>query len=199
MRVFLAFPIPAPTLEYIVTLQDWFARLGVTARWSPPANSHFTVAFLGEQSASAVTALAAALHPVCAARKPWQVMAAAPNTFGHPPRVLYLDWRENSPPTFQSLATDCIAVARKVGMELPNTQAHATIHLTLARFKSRQDAATLKRAGEPREQAWQWPESMPQPDKTSGTVCFSELILYKSTLHPNGANYDIIANFPFRQ
>lgn len=178
MRAFLGLAVPPVLAHPLLSIQARF-RAG---RPVPEENLHLTVAFLDEQPEDALMALHEGLEarrlPACAIRP------TALSVFGERrPRLLAMDCERG--PALVALRDAARSAAREAGIDLPRTRFRP--HVTLIRFgELGPDEAARLAAGLERERA------LPE-----GAQC-SALTLYRSTLAPEGAVYEPLADYPLR-
>jgi 2'-5' RNA ligase len=179
MRLFTALDVPA---DVAGNLEDLLRRLRPTARihWSPPANLHVTLKFIGEFPEARLAELKTALAAI-AGHGPVAVHlrnvgffpnARAPRTF----------WCGLDAPKLASLAADIDQAT--AALDIPQESRPFSPHLTLARIKDRVDLNGLGRAI----------SGLPSID--FGEFEASSFFLYESQLRPSGSVYTKLAEFP---
>jgi 2'-5' RNA ligase len=179
MRLFVALDLPAATVQRLEELLD---RLRPLARihWSPPANLHITIKFIGEWPEARVDELKTALAAV-EPRVPVAVHVRRVGFFPNPhaPRVF---WCGIEAPGLAALAAATDHATAALG--IPAETRPFSPHLTLARIKERIDLQPLREAI----------AGLPLLDFGSFEAgCF---FLYWSTLRPAGSVYTKLAEFP---
>ena len=152
-------------------------------RWVRPEQLHLTLQFLGEQPASAVEPLAAALRAVAAHHPPLRLRSGGLGAFPgwRRPRVLVLHV-DGGPELADLAAAVRAAGAAACPGDRPDDKPWRP-HLTLARFRGRADASLVAALRE-----WR-PE--PPPD-----TAVDRIVLVESRLGPGGARYRDVAEFP---
>lgn len=143
-------------------------------RWVEVANLHLTLAFLGPRGAVERSAIVATLRRVAEAHSRFTVFFVATRYFPAPsrPRVLVLSCRDSPP--LNALQRELASGLRAIGIELPDRRFRP--HLTLARVRA-------GGAG-----------PAPRPITPIESVV-SELLLFSSELHPDGARYRVEQRF----
>ena len=201
MRAFLAIPVTEAVKEYIAQLQDFLKNRGVKAKWVRPESCHLTLLFLGDQAADDLTSLRTVLKPRLTNLEPFSLRAGTLGTFGRMPRVLYLGWEEGRAGAFINLTRTVLQAAAESSVKMPGDAGRKkpTPHLTLARFKTSSDAKTLRHIGRKNRDlaTWEWECQFPKPAKAAAVIPVDHLVLYKSTLTPQGAIYDVIEKLPY--
>lgn len=153
----------------------------VPARWTPPAQYHLTLRFLGDTTPERASALRAALESTSAAPCPME--GAGLGTFPslRKPRVLYA--RVAPAPALLQLQATVDALCRRLGFD---PERHSfTPHITIARLQ-KADPATVYRFVHSHA-TWSYP---------SHTA--AEMILYNSSRHAKGALHTPVAHIPLR-
>ena len=177
MRAFVAIDLPDAVRGEIAALQAGL-RPG---RKVPEENLHLTLAFLDDQPEAALRNLHERLAEVVLA--PFELRLAGLDLFGGKrPRLVYL----KAEPVRQllELHRQVRRCAREVGMELPRERFRP--HVTLARF----------RRDMPEDQMAQVGTFVAE----HGTVTLpafevAQFCLFGSTLHPEGAVHEILAEY----
>ncbi|GAB4422082.1 MAG: hypothetical protein OHK0039_37850 [Bacteroidia bacterium] len=177
MRLFLGIPLPADTLA---ALRHWRAGCGEPRglRWIPDENLHVTAFFFGEVAEEALPNFLALIHlalrPVSAFDLAFDALVLAPRP--REPRMVWARYRRLA--NFQFL---CDRMADHFGQVLPGHQIrHKPVpHITLARLRDADLASLSLQAAVP-----------PLPAR--------ELVLWSSTLSPDGATYTPVGRYPLR-
>ena len=201
MRTFLAFDIPDGIIAHARQLQDFLRTHRVRAKWVNPQTIHLTVVFLGDQPDDLGERLTPALDLACSNSDPITMQLGDIETFGRPPRVLFLNLTPKPREAFALFTENIQQTLVDSGIQLPDTASarEPKAHVTLARFRHGREAATLKPLRQYQDNTWHWTTEPPQPPRNQRKLQFSELILYKSTLHPDGARYEALQHFPLSQ
>lgn len=179
MRLFVAVDVPAGVKDAIEALVVDALRDAVPgARWTRPEGRHLTLKFLGNVDDERVARISAALrrgvpgHASFEAR--FEEIGAFPSL--RRPRVLWVGIGEGA----DEMGTVASSVERElepVGFEAEGRPFAA--HLTLARF--------------PRPRVI---EELPTVEVPGERFTVSEVVLYRSQLHPKGARYTALERFP---
>jgi len=176
MRCFLAIALSDPAIAALTRLQTGLP-LG---RPVAPENLHLTLAFLGDQPDAALEALHEELERL--AVPPFSLRFTGLGTFGGlRPRLVFADVAAD--PGLMTLQAEITRALRRAGLVPPKERFHP--HVTLARLKTGgpREAEALRgfiaRFGE-----------TPLPE-----VPVAGFGLYRSTLHPKGARYDLLASY----
>lgn len=181
MRAFLAIDLPEAVRASAVELQ---AHLR-TGRKVPEENLHLTLAFLDDQSEAALEDLHQALGAVRC--KAFSLELSGLDMFGgRHPRVLFLKAVKSRPLT--ELHQQVKLAAREVGIDLPRERFRP--HVTLARF--RRDLIE--------DQAIQIGSFMAIHGNAAVPVFdVAQYHLYASTLHPDGAKHELLADYTLKE
>ncbi|WP_371169870.1 RNA 2',3'-cyclic phosphodiesterase [Aliiroseovarius sp. 2305UL8-7] len=175
MRSFIALPLPE---EFASDLARFAARLKLS-RPQPEENLHITLAFLDEQPNSALEDVHEELEATRFASVSAQFASLEP-LGGKTPSVLGL--RVDG---VDALQKQVLSAVRKAGITLPHRRFRG--HITLARLPSAPTQDDMKSLG--------------HVLATHGSVRFDPLMLgtmslYRSELHPDGARYERLADYP---
>jgi len=178
LRLFVAVDVPGPHVAAANNAVAPLRRGLPQARWTSPESQHVTLKFLGWTPEEDVAAVGDVVKTVAAGRAPAPVSLAGVGAFpsARRARVLWfgLEDREGVLP---GLAADLDRALEPLGF---TAEARAfTPHLTLARFK------VPVRLGE-----------LPAEVPTEDPFVVSSVRLYRSRLHPAGARYDALSEFP---
>lgn len=180
MRAFVAIDLPEHTRHAIATLQAGL-RPG---RKAPEENLHLTLAFLDDQPETVLRALHGALGALDLAS--FELTLAGLDMFGGKrPRLLFLRAAPTS--ALQALHLSVRRAAAEVGIDLPRERFRP--HVTLARF--RRDMLE--------EQAMQVGRFLAQHgDVALPLVEVQRFCLFGSSLHPEGAVHEVLAEYRLR-
>jgi RNA 2',3'-cyclic 3'-phosphodiesterase len=186
LRLFLAGPLPDDLQSSLFLALAGARRAASQARWVRPGQLHLTLAFLGEQEASAVPLLVNALRPVGTRHGPLLLGLQGAGCFGRPhaPNVLFAELGGDVA-ALRALAAD---VRAALGTLLPLGEESAAEafhpHLTLARARGRYGDAALSRC----QRALR--------DRSLGAFVLERVALYRSELLATGSRYTELADFP---
>jgi RNA 2',3'-cyclic 3'-phosphodiesterase len=175
MRLFIGIGLPAPVAETLANSASRLITLSPAARirWTPPANMHITLSFLGQVHPARLDVIQQALATIHAPRIRLEL-----NGFGTFERagVLFADVKPT--PALLTLAEQVTTAMQNCGF--PREVRPYSPHITLARFR---DRIHLR--------------SDAQDDPAfHQTFAASEFRLYQSLTLPDGARYEIIRAFP---
>ena len=176
IRAFLALPLPESVIAQLSLIQQ---RLRLT-RPVPRENLHLTLVFLGEQRHDALETLHMDLESL-RARGFWLRLDGLGVFGGDRPRNLHA--RVVGEPALEALQARLQRAARQAGMRPENRR--FTPHVTLARFRPGEgDPAALAAA-------IQSVGALEAP-----LFAVESYGLYRSHLRADGAQYDLLADYP---
>ena len=179
VRAFFGLPLPDPQREALDGYLRQCAARATEFRWTPAANLHLTVRFLGQVEEPLARSIAEAV--VDSRPDAFELALGDTGVFkrGRLARVVWIGLREGDAEA-RRLAAVVEAECVRAGLE-PETRAF-TAHLTLARARVR-DGATL-------------PQLPPPPELDSWRA--AEVILYRSRLGRSGSEYEPLETIPLR-
>jgi 2'-5' RNA ligase len=181
MRLFTGLSLPANAVDALGALLERLRAASPGQNWSPPANLHITLKFIGEFPESQLGELKAALGGLAgvAPRISLRGFGWAPNP--HRPRALFVPVRASD--ALGDLAARTSAAVELLGV--PREQREYQPHVTLARIKSPDSLAPARQvlAG--------WPAA------DFGDFAPAAFHLYRSVTGPRGSTYTILESFPF--
>ena len=165
--------------------RDALARLKTdtfAARWTPPAQYHLTLRFLGDTTPETTATVCDALADITAS--PCPIEGTGLGTFPslRNPRVLFARVEPN--PALIALQDQVEALCQRLGF--PAERHSFTPHLTVARLQ-KADPATVYRFVQDHAD-WTYPSHRAK-----------KVTLYKSTLHPAGAQHTAVTHIPLRE
>ncbi|HYZ90833.1 MAG TPA: RNA 2',3'-cyclic phosphodiesterase [Actinomycetota bacterium] len=179
MRLFVAVDVPERIKQSIESgivgmLRD---RLP-DARWTRPQGRHLTLKFLGNVDDERVGEIGEALRAVARKHRPFD--ASFDDIGGFPnlsrPRVLWIGVGEGADP-MSALAAGIESGLEPLGFEPEGRPFRG--HFTLARFPKPRVIGAL-----------------PELDVPSDIFGVSDVVLFRSQLHPKGARYTALERFP---
>ena len=176
MRAFLGLPVPEAWLDPLLDMQE---RLPV-GREVAEENLHLTLAFLDDQPERALEAL----HEGLAARRLGRcaLRATGIGALGErKPRAVALEVARV--PGLEALHAAALAAARGAGIDLARRRFRP--HVTLARLGALGEAEAARLAAALAR--------MPAPPAEAEA---ERMVLWRSTLRPEGATYDALAEYP---
>jgi len=180
MRSFVGLPLPDAALDALEHVQE-----GVTAgRLVAAENMHLTLAFLDDQPEAALQALHQALSEISA--QPLQMTFHGLDSYGGKrPRVLAAEVQKTS--ELAHLRDRVRSACRQAGIELSRERFRP--HVTLARFPRHLEAGQVEKVARFLSEAAGF-----------RLECEVEAFaLFQSTLAPDGARYDVLAEYPLKK
>ena len=181
MRAFIALPLPDSVKEELGKIQTACQDLRLDAKWVKPDNMHMTFKFLGDVELERIDDVEQALRATVTRFDAFDCTASGFGFFPSPlnPRVFFVttDCRER-------LA--CIADILEDELDRFGFKKEGRFqsHITLCRFRSKKNAADLQAIID----SYAFHLQMP----------VRRLVLYKSTLTPQGPLYQELNAFPLR-
>jgi RNA 2',3'-cyclic 3'-phosphodiesterase len=171
IRAFFGLPVPGAQRDQLARYIVECERIAPQFRWTPAANLHLTVRFLGHVERTVAETIAERL--VDAKPKSFDIELGEVGAFkrGRLARVVWMGLRMGEPES-SALAVQAEAECLRAGLEPESRRYHP--HLTLARARARDGAALPELPGPPRLEAWH----------------ADALILYRSRLGRAGAEYE---------
>ena len=181
MRAFIGIDVTEEVRLRLARVQNELADAPTKVKWVPASNLHVTMKFLGDIEDDTVEKVQAAMTEA-AGQEPFEFDVHGIGTFpphGRP-RVIWAGVSAGGE-DIRKLHGRLEKALRPLGFD-PDKR--FTPHVTIGRVKTTRGARQLSEmiAG--------------QPEKTYGTCPGAELVLYKSTLTPAGAEYDQVARQP---
>jgi len=191
IRCFLAVEISEEVRKEVALLTENL-RKGVQftkayPSWVKAENQHFTIVFLGSQSAEQLEQIKAVLADLPGEIAPFRVEVAGLGTFPNDrqPRVLWLGVREGKEGFAELFKKVMSRLVSAIRFEPEKRPFHP--HLTLARVKSLRGAAEMMDVVRSHQ------------GKSCGEFTASDLTLFRSELHPSGAVYTSLAHWKFEK
>ena len=183
IRAFIALDISRKVLSEIDNFVSEVEGRLPGARWVNLQNLHLTLRFLGESEEGTLTALSRTVESVGARYRPFTLELRGVGFFPNPrrPRVFWAGVYEPSG-VLGELHNEIEASARKHGFE-PETRNFAP-HLTLARFRNPRPHRGFVEVGQEFE------------GKVFGVSPIGEVVLYRSILKREGAEYQVLQRYP---
>jgi 2'-5' RNA ligase len=176
VRAFIAFALPPEIEQHARVLQERFRAAGLKLRWVATSNIHLTIRFLGEIDPSMIDPIGAAIQASARSAAPIDLVVQGLGVFPNirRPNVLWagLGGQLDNLQQLHARLEDELAFWGFAREKRP-----FRAHLTLARIKDRIDSRNLSEAL-----------------KESGNFeplmfTATELILFRSDLRPQGAQY----------
>lgn len=180
MRLFTGLDLPAEVVAHLDSLIDQL-RPAARIKWSPPANLHVTIRFIGEWPEARLPELRAALaglpgHPPIAVAV--RTMGFFPNP--HSPRIFWAGVEAS--PDLATLAAETNHALEPLGLQAEGRP--FSPHLTLARVKETVPMQTLREA------------IAALPSLDFGSFTADRFFLYQSRQGAGGSVYTKLAEFP---
>ncbi|MGA8142616.1 MAG: RNA 2',3'-cyclic phosphodiesterase [Candidatus Acidiferrales bacterium] len=181
MRLFVALDLPDDIRRALAELIATLKPKSHAARWVHPENLHITLKFIGHvenPKQRPIQDALAAVHSAQAVNLHFHGMGFFPNEYR--PRAVWCGI--DASPNLTALAADIDRALAPLGVE-PDVRPF-TPHLTLARFKSNEDAGDVVKA------------AYDMKSYDFGSTVETNFHLYESLLKPTGAQYNRLASFP---
>ncbi len=179
LRLFIALPLPTEVEKYLGRIIADLKPEGSSVKWVQPQNIHLTVKFLGDAEERLVSQIKQELEAVAARFESFDssidTLGAFPNL--RKPRVFWAGGSTTSG-TAAEIAEAVDAAMQKLGFERETRRFKP--HLTLGRVRQGRSVGRLT-------------ETVEQYQMTPISFRMDRLVLFKSTLTPQGAIYDRLA------
>ncbi|MBO9472906.1 RNA 2',3'-cyclic phosphodiesterase [Shimia sp. R10_1] len=176
MRAFVGIPLEGPEADRFLDVQD---RLAVGTPVAA-ANLHVTLAFLDDQPVEQLEMLHEELEMIQAL--PFEMTMKGIDIFGGA-KSRCLGLLVAPDPALMDLQADVARAARRVGMKIEKRRFRP--HVTLSRFRDGQHAPEKIQGAISRGAHFDmWPISV------------SEFALYRSNLTSDGAQYEVLSDYP---
>jgi 2'-5' RNA ligase len=183
IRSFLAFELPPEIKKTVRQVSEAFRKTRGDVRWVRAGNIHLTVIFLGNVREEDIEGIGSAAGEVCRAFAPFEVALQGVGLFPDQrrPRVIWLGLGGDLE-RLSAFRDDLQEALGPFGVKREKRAFRP--HLTLGRFKAK--------------------KKMPPPlveglreyrDLESPVWSLAELVLFKSTLKPGGAEYTKLASW----
>lgn len=179
MRAFIAMDITDEVRRRLPRVQQELGAAPAKVKWVPPGNLHVTMKFLGDVDEETVERVKAAMAEAAADDGPIEFDVHGIGAFpprGRP-RVVWAGVSRGGE-AIGRLHDRLERALRPLGVKRDR---RFSPHITIGRVKSSRGARELSELIESR------------PEQTYGTCPGAELVLYKSTLTPQGAEYEAVA------
>jgi 2'-5' RNA ligase len=189
VRLFVAIPVPENIRAGMAAVQAGLrqAMRGAQVRWTPPAQFHLTLSFLGNVAAARIPDLTAAISAACAGHSPLLLRAGGIGFFpqAREPRVVWLGVTDDTP-ALEALWGDLLKATRPFA-EKTEEDKNFQAHITLGRIKFIGPAARLALAA-----------AAEQANRTSaGEWLATAAHLMRSELGESGVRHSGLAEFSF--
>ncbi len=184
MRTFIAVPLPTECARTLAEMQSALRKFGADVRWTAVPSIHLTLKFLGEIGPATLPGLSGALRALPPS-EPFTLrlegMGAFPNM--QRPRVIWCGI-EGDKPALSQLQESVEAECGRAGFEKETRQFRP--HLTLGRVQGKRNLQPLldyiRIAASPKCE-----------------FAVDHYRIYRSTLTPRGAIYDILESIELRR
>ena len=187
MRTFIAIELPQKIKDILGNIQTDLKQTHADVKWVQPKNIHLTLKFLGEIEESLVKTIGPILSKItreeCAFSIYLSKLGAFPKLFY--PRVVWIGLTNEQ--IVIEIAKKINKQLKKVGF-LPESRPF-NAHITLGRVRSASNRKVLTEKIE---------DLNASLDTLTRSFQVKELILFKSTLTPQGPIYEKILSSPFR-
>jgi RNA 2',3'-cyclic 3'-phosphodiesterase len=176
IRAFLAIDLPESYQTGLTAVQDYLRKSGADVRWVAVDNIHLTLKFFGDIEENRVETLIATASRITRITPAFTLGVQGVGAFPGPrsPRVIWLGLTGQTD-ILGRLVQELEMAFAPLGF--PPEKRKFAPHLTLGRVRSSQGREALSR----------FLQSVPLPDFTEFQV--GNLVLYRSTLRPQGALY----------
>lgn len=183
LRAFLAIDLPVGLRPLLSRVQEELKKSSADVKWVPVGNVHITLKFFGQIAETRVEEIAAAALGVARRQRPFTLRVAGAGAFPHvkSPRVVWLGVAgdlEVMAAFYRQLEEAFAALG------FPPEDRPFSPHLTLGRVRSPRGRAELSRC---------LTTLLPVE---SEPFQIREVILYRSTLSPQGATYTPLQVIP---
>lgn len=181
MRCFIAIDISEGIRQSIADVIGKCNQKSKGIKWVAVENIHITLKFLGEVNEGLMPDIQKRLAPVCAARNIFGVNIKGAGAFPNfkYPNVLWIGIDESE--KLKRLYEDMEDVLSELGFEKENRK--FSPHLTIGRIKDRKGIESVIK------------EIYTFKDAFFGSIDVNEILLMRSILKPEGAEYSKIAAF----
>ena len=188
MRAFLAILVPAETQRALYALQERLGGRERGWRWvRGPEQMHLTLTFLGEIDDHLQELLITEMEEIAGVCAPFPLTIQGFGFFPTPPRPRVF-WAGVADPDPALLSLKERLDERLLAYDYPRDSRPYTPHVTLARRK-----------GGGRFPGQRWLDALTEEAGRAWTSTVDRFVLFRSTLAPAGAAYDVVAEFPFRR
>ncbi len=176
IRLFIALPLPDEVERQLGRIISQLEQKGGRIKWVDSKNIHLTVRFLGDTEEALVQDLSSLIEAVAGKYQPVPAVIDRLGGFPslHRPRVVWAGIRDNIE-VLQKLAREVELAVRE--LRFPKEKKGFKPHLTLGRVKDPSTVANLA-------------AYMDDYELAEIPVLFDRLVLFKSTLTPQGPIYD---------
>jgi len=183
MRLFLGIELPEPLVAEIGRVQSLLRASGADVRWVEPGNAHVTMKFLGQVEPARVAAIDAVLAPVIASHPRHELELIGVGAFPDEarPRVIWAGV-EGAIRELAALHVAVDATLEPLGFEREHRR--FSPHVTLGRVRRPHGLKPLSTAIRDHRHT------------PIGAVPVAALVLFESTLTPQGSRYREQSSYP---
>lgn len=185
IRTFVALDLPADVQKDLAAFCAPLQKLDAAVSWIRPDRIHLTLKFLGNVEESAVDPLGEALRSAVETVRPFRLQPTGCGAFSslREMRVIWVGVQGDLEP-LRDLHRRVEEALERLGFAKENRPFRA--HLTLGRVKGRRQLKSLH-------------DALVDRQGYRGVIFdVSEVVLYKSDLKPDGAQYTPLKRLPFR-
>ncbi len=184
VRAFIAVELNDPIKETIRKFQEHLKPLGCDISWVKPENAHLTLKFLGDVKTKMVPSVAEAIMDLCHELRPFDTALTQPGVFPdfRHPRVVWIGL-EDTDGNLVRMAGSLETALGNIGFKKERRDFQA--HITIGRIRTLRNIAPLSDAI----------QKFPVPAGSKLSV--GEIILFKSTLTPQGSIYEPLSRAKF--
>ncbi len=185
IRTFISINIDEALKKEINNLITDLKRHSFDVKWVPVENLHITLKFLGHISEETVERVKDSLYNIAPLFRPFRLRFNGMGFFPDMkrPRVIWIDISDKD--NLKSLNKEIEERLTMIGLKKEDRE--FSPHLTIGRVRSLKD----------REKLIGLIENI--KDREFGIIDVDRVFLMKSELRPGGAQYSVIAEFPFRR
>lgn len=178
MRTFIAIDLSKENKSKLAKIQDQLIKSNADVKWVEIDNIHLTLKFLGEVTDEYAGKVKEALDKIANGFKPFEISLSGLGAFPKLdyPRVIWVGLEKGKKET-EEIAKKLEEELSKLGFAKEDRPFSA--HLTIGRVRSGKNKETLKKII----------EALNRTPKTVNPQRVSQLVLYQSTLTPNGPIY----------
>lgn len=181
LRLFFAIETPPEIKLQITAIRERLPTSNADVKWEPTEKLHTTLKFLGDVQTDLLPEIVSYLEGLCRQCPPFNVKYTGIGCFPdrQTPKVVWvgLEDTKNNLGDLQSSIENGMA---NLGLQREEHQFHP--HVTLGRVKSNKNINSLLTI-------------MESATFESQPVTISEVVLFKSELHPNGSSYSVLHRF----
>lgn len=185
IRSFISINLDEILKKEIDNLLMDFKKYNFDVKWVPAKNLHITLKFLGHIPEKTIEKVKERLYNIVSSFKPFRLRFNGIGFFPDRkrPRVIWIDISDSD--VLKILQETIEEKLKEIGFA--KEERGFSPHLTIGRIRSLRD----------RERLIELIETI--KDREFGIIDVDRVFLMKSDLRPGGAQYSVIAEFPFKQ